>query len=257
MQAKVYTSKTDQRHLREAAQLAGTLCEQLINTLEPGMTTLAIDSEATRLLQQHRSLAPFRQFEGFGHACCVSVNDGIVNGKPSDDVIIQAGDVVSIAIGTCIGRMHGKAARTAYVGADSDRPEDVSRLLQGTMAVFERIQQTSGAFNTIASLAQLIETCAAEFGLQLIERSSGQGIGYCLHEPPEYPNTLADITTDQPIPVGHAFTLMPMMTLGPTGPWTVDSQDGWTHRTSDGALAAHEADTLLMTPDGPINLSRV
>lgn len=248
----ILKSNSDIRYLTEAARLAGTLCDALMDMAVPGTDTLALEAEAGRLLAKHRSSAPFKQFEGFGHAICVSLNDEVVNGPPSRVRTLQAGDVVSIALGTELRGLHGKVARTRVLGEGSP---DTRRLLEGTAACFERAVQRAQSVETLNELLAVIPETAAEYGLSLVERLGGTGIGRKLHDFPPTPNHPADLEETIPLQPGMAFTLMPMFSLGTPGPYRVHG-DGWTYCTHDGSLAAHMAETMLMTEAGLLILSR-
>jgi methionyl aminopeptidase len=243
-------NRTDLQYFRQANQLAATLCEALLEKASPGMTTMDLEAMAVTLLAQGRSTAPFRDFDGFGYATCISLNAEIVNGPPGRIRTLQEGDLISLALGTEIRGLFGKAARTHYLGAPETVPEDVSRLLKGTSAVFERavaLSKTPGT--TLRSIVELIPLCAQEYGLQVIEETGGASIGKKLHEAPMIPNTPEKLEEDTPLIPGFAFTMMPMMTLGESSRWVLH-EDGWTYVTEDGALSAHWAETLLMGETG-------
>jgi methionyl aminopeptidase len=220
--------------------------------LVPGMSTVTLEQEANRLLGLQRSSAPFKQFEGFNHAICVSINDEVVNGPPSRERIIAEGDVVKIAIGTQLRGIHGKVARTRYIGTPI--PEDIQRLLEGTQAILDRAPAFTQSCKTLNELLALPQQVANEFDLTLIEKSGGAGIGKSLHDWPATPNHPGDLKEIVELVPGLAFTLMPMLSLGNDAPtWT--HEDQWTMMTGDCAMAAHMADTFLMTEDGLVNLS--
>jgi methionyl aminopeptidase len=247
----ILKNNTDQRLLKEAAQIAGSVCDELINNAQPGMSTVTLEQLANRLLGLRRSLAPFKDFDGFGHACCISLNEEIVNGPPSRERILKEGDLVSIAVGSNCRGVHGKAARTAYLG--NSVPSDIERLLAGTQAVFHEISKAPLKPQTLKDLVALIAQSAADHDLRIIKGSGGAGIGKALHDNPYIHNIPEELTQDVDLVPGMAFTLMPMMTLG-SGAWFVH-EDGWTHITEDSALAAHFAETLLVTEAGVSILS--
>ncbi len=236
---------SDLRNLREAASIAGSCCDALMDAAQPGVSTIALEVMANKLLAKNRSTAPFKQFDGFGHAICVSVNDEIINGPPSRERLLKEGDVVSIAIGSEYRGMHGKAARTKYVGAHP--PEDIHRLLTGTYAVFREIPKQSPS--TLNELVGLIPELAKQHQLTVIEGLSGAGIGKKLHDDPVIPNDPTSLPDPYPLMPGFAFTLMPICSLGQQAQY-ITHADGWTFITADHAMAAHFAETLLVTDNG-------
>ncbi len=248
----IFKSRTDLQYLRQAATAAGVVCDALMAEAQGGVSTVTLEQMANKLLQQHRSLAPFKSFEGFGHASCISINDEIVNAPPSRERILKEGDLVSIAVGTNIRGFHGKAARTAVIGKSF---EDADRLIQGTRQALDAIVAKSAETNSLKSLLGEIGLKAQQYRLRLIKGTGGFAIGKSLHEIPYLPNHAEDLEQDITLPIGMALVFMPMMTLGETSDW-VEHEDGWTQVTADGALSAHFADTFLMTEAGLVNLSR-
>lgn len=248
----ILKSNSDIRYLGEAARVAAQVCEALMEAAVAGISTTELEATANRLLAQHRSTAPFKQFEGFNHAICVSVNDEIVNGPPSRERVLKEGDLVSIALGAEIRGLHGKVARSKVIGAGTP---DIHRLLAGTSACFDRAVERSKQVETLNYLLAVIPETAAEYGLSLVERLGGTGIGKKLHDFPPTPNNPKDLEEVIPLEPGMAFTLMPMFTLGTAGPYR-EHADGWTYCTHDGSLAAHVAETMLVTEAGLLILSR-
>jgi len=254
----IIKSHSDKNALQQAGRITQNVLDTLGKMLSPGLSTVELEISANRILSQSRSTAPFKSYHGFNHAICVSLNDEIVNGPPSRERKIQAGDVVSIATAAEYRGIHAKAARTFYVNPDqntSSWPEPVRRLIQGTDAVIQAAVQKRPHCQTLNQLLTVVPETAQTFGLTLIQNMGGAGIGKKLHENPPIPNDPEDLTETIPLQPGLCFTLMPMFCLG-SDPAYRESEDGWTFITNDGSLSAHFADTLLITDDGVINVTR-
>ncbi|MCA9789964.1 MAG: M24 family metallopeptidase [Cyanobacteria bacterium HKST-UBA06] len=236
-------NRTDRRHLKQAADIAHQVCHTLIDTLEPGMALSALEQQANRLLAQQQSSAPFKRFDEYGYAICVSINDGIVNGPPLAEITLTEGDVVSIAVGSEYRGLHGKAAQTRVL---SDHPpSDVVQLLEGTAALFDSFP--TDRFSSLNALIAYQQTLIEDtHGLTLLAKTGGCGIGKQLHQFPPVPNRLEELDITVPFEEGMAFTLMPMTSLGPSKEWFL-ADDGWTYLTQDGALAAHVGHMMLYT----------
>jgi methionyl aminopeptidase len=248
----MFKNRTDLQNLQEAGRIAAVVCDELIAAAKPGVSTVKLEALANRLLQLNRSSAPFKSFDGFNHAMCISLNGEVVNGPPSRERILTEGDLVSIATGSCYRDVHGKAARTAYLGEPSP---DIARLLKGTRAAIDAMIAISKASPSIKSLVTEIAKTAEAYDLRVIEGTGGCCIGRQLHEFPMVPNNLDALKDDTVLVPGMALSLMPMMTLGDSGAWEMH-EDGWTQMTRDGDLAAHFAETVLMTDSGLIILTQ-
>jgi methionyl aminopeptidase len=250
-------SFADVRCLKEAGRIVRELLEILGAEAKPGVSTVALEVTANRFLAQHRSSAPFKTFERFNQAICVSLNEEIVNGPPNRERLICEGDVVSIATAAEHRGIYAKAARTFYIG--SEPSDDIQRLLTGTATVIaQAIQQSSvhssSPVTTLNDLLRVVPETASQFGLTVIRDLGGAGIGKKLHDAPPIPNDPAALQETIPLRPGLCFTLMPMLSLG-NNPDCELHEDGWTLVTNDRSTAAHVADTLLMSGEGLINIT--
>jgi methionyl aminopeptidase len=249
----ILKNRSDLKALHEAARITGHVLAELVSACQPGTSTMELENLANRLLSQNRSTAPFKNFDGFRHAICVSLNEEIVNGPPSRERFLKAGDLVSIATAAEQRGIHAKAARTFYLGVTM--PEDIQRLLSGTEQAISRVVELSRQEHTLNAILEAIPEIAQKHKLTILQGLGGASIGKRLHEDPFIPNEpglLDEIILLQP---GFAFVLMPMFSLGEEKEF-IQHEDGWTYLTRDGALSAHFADTLLMTENGLINLTK-
>jgi methionyl aminopeptidase len=244
-------NQSDLRALRQAGKITQTVLAALQAHCQPGTPLAALEQLANQLLAQHRSTAPFKSFNGFNHAICVSINEEIVNGPPSRQRELQAGDLVSIATAAEHRNIHAKAARSFWVG--SPPQPGLPDLIAGTNAVIQRVVAAGPSLQTLNELLAIVPQTAQDFGLTVIAGLGGSGIGKQLHQAPDVPNDPADLQTVIPLTPGLCFTLMPMLSTGSTQ-FTV-AEDGWTFLTEDGSLAAHVADTLLVTEYGLENIT--
>ncbi len=242
-------SNTDLKSLRQAGQAAGWVCDAIVNAAQPGMTTMALDELANRLLAEKRSSAPFKSFDRFGHAICVSINDETVNGPPSVERLLKAGDVVSVAIGSECRGLHGKAARTVYLG-DSP-PKEIQRLLTGTEQIMHQL--AGRTIESLNDIAHWMSEIAVSYQLTLVKDSFGTGIGKALHDAPVIMNNPDELTHVIPVEKGMAFVVMSMMSLGKSGEWA-ETEDGWTQKMKDGSLSAHVADMFLVTEGNQLEI---
>jgi len=253
----IIKSHSDRKALYEAGKITRLVLDTLGETLQPGVSTIALETLANQILSQHRSTAPFKSYHGFNHAICVSINDEIVNGPPSRERLLQAGDVVSIATAAEHRGIHAKAARTYYINESKNGPlpENIERLLRGTDAVLQAATAKFSQVDTLNGLLAVVPETAEKFKLTVIEKLGGAGIGKKLHDAPATPNAPDDLTETIPLQWGLCFTIMPMFSLGNDATYR-EHADGWTFVTNDGALSAHFADTFLVSKEGLLNIAR-
>jgi methionyl aminopeptidase len=247
----ILKNQSDLRALRESGKITRAVLDALIEHCLPGTPLIELERLANQQLAKHRSTAPFKSFNGFNHAICVSLNDEIVNGPPSRDRLIQEGDLVSIATAAEYRHIYAKAARSFWVGQKPG--ESVQKLLTGTAMVIVHAIEQSRQANTLNELLGVVPDTAKAFELTVIQGLGGAGIGRQLHDAPAVPNDPADLEECVLLKPGLCFTLMPMFSLGDAQMKVAD--DGWTFVTQNGHLAAHVADTLLMTENGLENIT--
>ncbi len=250
---------------KQSLQKAGALTQAVLETLmaqaqEPGATTAVLEATAIQMLAAQRASAPFRAFNGFNHAICVSINDEIVNGPPSRVRTFQPGDLVSIATASELRGMNAKAAVSFLIGdaktlatfkpaEESPSLSDRYRLLEATAQIVPAFIERASKSATLNEALLAIPETAAAFDVRVIPGLGGSGIGKRMHEPPTVPNQPEFMEETIPLTPGFCITLMPMMTLG-TATDAVTQEDKWTFSTADQAFAAHFADTLFLTEDG-------
>lgn len=241
---------TDKRHLAKAVQVALIVTQELMAMAAPGVALETLEAEANRLLALNQCSAPFKRYEQFGFATCISLNEGFVNGQPQGKTLVE-GDLLSIAVGAEYRGLNGKSAQTQVVG----RPPtpDEARLIDGTRAVFDQLN--TRAMTTVNDLVTLTEQTIRSAGLVPMRESGGCGIGKAMHQWPIVPNLAEELDESVPLVDGMALTLMPMASLGQADTWHI-GPDGWTYVTDDNALAAHWAEVLLYENHHWLNLSQ-
>ncbi|MDH4379594.1 MAG: M24 family metallopeptidase [Vampirovibrionales bacterium] len=243
--------------VQKAGDLAWDLVQQLCEQATEGISTLQLSQQADKLLAKHRSTAPFKVFindagQRFGFPICVSINQEVVNGPPSDERVLKAGDVVSIALATEQNGHYGKAADTLIVGGDSQNPP-IAQLIAAARDTLNQIQSNTSRYDTVLSLTKTLEEAAMMAGGVAIAETGGHGTGLAHQSEPSVYNRVTDIAEDAPpiaITEGLALVPMPMWTLPnivdpltPVG-WKL-AADGWTYETTHGGVAIHVAKTII------------
>lgn len=230
--------------------VAATLCA-VRDAARPGISTAELDALAEQAIREAGAIPSFLGYHGFSGSICASVNDVVVHGIPSGDVILKEGDLVSIDCGAVLDGWHGDSAVTFGVGELS--LED-SALNDATRFVLDEgiAAMVPGARLTDISAALGAATAAARTQfhtpLFIVDGYGGHGIGRSMHEDPFLPNE-GKAGRGPVITEGSVLAIEPMLTAG-TVETCVDDDD-WTVRTTDGSRAAHWEHTVAATADGP------
>ncbi|MFN8614962.1 MAG: M24 family metallopeptidase [Vampirovibrionales bacterium] len=229
-----------QRMVAALGELAWQLVLELTSTVAAGQTTAQLAEQAQALLAKNRCTAPFKSFtnaqgERFGWPVCVSLNAAVVNGPPSDAVVVAPGDVVSVALAVEREGLVGKAAHTVVVEALPGQAA-IQRAITGAQQVLDTLPEQAPLLATVLDLTRVLEQAAWASGAYPITESGGHGTGLVHQSEPWIPNATADVDATlatTPLVSGWGLVPMPMWAV----PVTVKTGDprvvAW-HLASDG-----------------------
>ena len=235
--------------MREAGRLLAITHEELHKALKPGMTTLDIDRLGEEIIRDFGCVPNFKNYNGFPASICVSINDEVVHGIPTDKRVLKEGDIVSLDAGLIYKGYHSDAARTHAVGEVSKEAEDLIRVTRESF--FEGIKYAKEG-NHLFDISGAIGRYAEERGYGVVRDLCGHGIGTALHEAPEIPNYEMN-RKGVLLKAGMTLAIEPMINAGS---WEVDwMDDDWTVVTRDRSLSAHYENTILITDGEPRILS--
>jgi methionyl aminopeptidase len=243
----VITRKTREQIalMRRAGRVVAEMHEVCVRAAKPGASTLDVDRAAREVIDRRGARSNFLGYHGFPAVVCTSPNDVIVHGIPSDAVVLEDGDILSIDCGAIIEGWHADAAVTVPVGEVDDESK---RLIQVTRASLEAAIDRVVAGNQLGDVGAAVEGKAEAAGFSVVREYVGHGIGTAMHEDPQVPN-YGPPGRGMRIKEGHVFAIEPMVNAG--GPETEQLDDGWTVVTRDGRRSAHFEHTIAVTDHGP------
>jgi methionyl aminopeptidase len=227
----------------ENGRILVEIFEKLAEFVKPGITTKDIDKLAENIIYSRSAVASFKNYRGFPAAACVSANEVVVHGIPSDR-ILEEGDIVSVDLGAYKNGFHADAARTFTVGKVS---EEAQRLIDVTRESFFEGMKFAEPGNRLSDISHAIGAYAEAAGFGVVRDMLGHGIGRSLHEEPPVPNYGVP-GKGVKLRTGLCLAVEPMITYGDYRIKTLS--DGWTCVTRDGKLAAHYENTVAITKDG-------
>ena len=171
--------------MRRAGEILAAVHQNLAREIKPGMSTLDIDRLGEEMIRGYGCIPSFKNYCGYPASICVSVNEEVVHGIPTDERIIKEGDIVSLDAGVIYEGYHSDAARTVAVGEVS---EEAKLLIERTRQSFIEGMKKAVAGNHLYDISAAIGDYANQFGYGVVEDLCGHGIGSHLHEEPEIPN---------------------------------------------------------------------
>lgn len=238
-------SRDEIKRMRHAGHIVALVHQKMKEVVEPGISTKELDNIAMNIIKENRAIPTFLGYSGFPASICTSINEQVVHGIPSEDVILKEGDIIAIDVGATYGGMVGDSAWSYRVGKVS--PE-VDKLMQVTEeSLYAGIEQMRPG-NILDDISKAVEAVANREGYGIVRQYGGHGVGHEMHEDPFLFNySVGDETL---IKSNMAIAIEPMLNLG-TDDVTVGS-DGWTVSTKDGKPSAHFEHTVIATDDGPL-----
>jgi methionyl aminopeptidase len=236
--------------MHEANQIVAETLAMLEEKIEPGLSTLQLDRWAEDFARQRDAVPAFKGYRGFPGSLCVSINEEVVHGIPSERVILKDGDIVSIDFGVKLKGFYGDSAITLPVGSISAEKQ---RLIDVTRQSLEEAIDQVRVGKRINDVSKAVQRYVEKNGFSVVRQFVGHGIGSQLHEPPEIPNYERNDRTPRLV-AGMTLAIEPMVN---TGTYEVEVlKDGWTVLTADRAPSAHFEHTVLVTDAEPEVLSR-
>ncbi len=231
--------------MREAGKRLAETHERLKEVIEPGISTWEIDRIGREFIESMGCIPSFLNYNGYPNSICISMNDEVVHGIPSKEMIVQEGDIISLDAGLIYEGYHADAARTYGVGRIS---EDARQLIEVTrQSFFEGIRFAREGCH-LFDISNAIASYAESFGYGVVRALVGHGIGTRLHEDPEVPNHRQK-RRGLLLKAGMTLAIEPMINIGRCDVAWLD--DDWTVVTEDGSLSAHYENTVLITKGEP------
>ena len=230
--------------MREAGKILAETHERLAEAIKPGITTKDIDRLGEKIIRSYGCIPSFLNYEGYPASICVSVNDEVVHGIPTDERVLEEGDIVSLDAGVIYKGYHSDAARTHGVGKISSEAEKLIKVTR--QSFFEGIKYAK-AGNHLNDICTAIYNYNKSFGYGVVRDLVGHGVGSNLHEDPQIPNFKMKRRGIK-LEAGMTLAIEPMVNIGRSDVCWLD--DDWTVVTMDGALSAHYENTVLVTKTG-------
>lgn len=231
--------------MRHAGKLVGETLSMLEKEIKPGITTAELDKLGEKYIRSNGGVPSFKGYGGFPASICTSVNEQIVHGIPSHEVILKEGDIISVDCGAILDGYQGDAARTFAVGNISD---EAKKLIEVTKESFFKGAEKAVVGNRLTDISSAVQKYAESFGYSVVRDYVGHGIGRDMHEDPEVPN-YGRPGRGPKLVHGMVLAIEPMINIG-TYNVKVLSND-WTVVTEDGSLSAHYENTVAILNNGP------
>lgn len=237
--------------MRQAGKLLADIFENIGKHIQVGMSTLSLDAYIENQLNARQMISQSKGYKGYRHVSCISVNDVVVHGVPSDQIILQSGDLIKVDVCAAWQGYCADMARCYVLGTASKEVENLIVIAEQSLDLgIAQAVQGHRLFDISAAIQRHVE----QYGYGVVRDFAGHGIGKKMHEDPDVPN-FGTAGTGMRLRAGMTFAIEPMITMGSYEVYV--DRDGWTVKTKDGSLAAHVEDTIVVGEHGPEILTRL
>lgn len=243
-------SREEIKLMKMAGHIVALVHQEMKKQVREGISTFALDKIAREIIHDNQAIPTFLNYNGFPATICTSINEQVVHGIPSKDIILKNGDIISIDVGATYRGLVGDSAWTYPVGEVS---QEVAKLLETTeKSLFAGISKMV-AGNLLEDAAGAIEDVANEAKMGIVRQYGGHGVGRNMHEDPFVFNyrTGNKLILKQ----GMTIAIEPMLNLGGDDVYVL--KDDWTVVTKDGKPSAHFEHTVLVENDAPVILTKL
>ncbi|MEN8247484.1 MAG: type I methionyl aminopeptidase [Bacteroidota bacterium] len=228
--------------IKESAQILGKAHAEVARMIKPGAKTSDMDKRAEEFIRDHGGVPSFLNYNGFPYTLCVSPNEQVVHGFPSDREI-QEGDILSIDCGVYYKGFHSDSAYTYPIGEVDER---TMQLLKVTKESLYKGIEEAVVGKRIGDVGFAVQNHVEKYGYSVVRELVGHGVGKELHESPEVPN-YGKRGRGPMLKEGMVIAIEPMINLGKKE--IVQESDGWTIRTRDRQMSAHYEHTVAVMKD--------
>lgn len=240
--------------MRSANLIVAEVLSDLRQRVRPGVTTAELDRVGEELTRRRNATPAFKGYEVAGRvfpsSVCISINEEVVHGIPSERRALRQGDIVGLDFGVRYQGFYGDAAITVPVGATDVEAERLMRVTHEALwAAIDQVQVGRRLGEVSAAIQERVE----REGFSVVRDFVGHGIGKRLHEEPQVPN-FGNRDRGVRLREGMVLAIEPMVNAG--APDVVIKEDGWTAVTKDGGRSAHFEHSVAVTEKGPYVLSQ-
>ena len=235
---------------RASNRIVAEVLSRLREKVKPGIKTKDLDKFAEEIAQKRGAEPAFKGYHGYPHSLCISINEVVVHGMPSERLLVE-GDIVGLDFGVYYQGFFGDATITLPVGKVTQK---ALRLMQVTeQSLYAGIEQAKEG-NRLGDISAAVQSVVEDAGYSVVRDFVGHGIGKNLHEEPQIPN-FGQKGRGIELKRGMILAIEPMVNEGKYKVQVLP--DGWTVVTKDGSLSAHFEHSVAITDNGPDILSKL
>jgi methionyl aminopeptidase len=247
----IIKTRDEIERIRESNQIVAEALMHIRSLVQPGISTGEINKEIEKFIVGRKAKPAFKGLYGFPASACISVQDEVVHGIPSEKRILKDGEVVGVDIGVELNGYFGDAAYTYKVGSVNSELKKLLRVTEKSLYLGIEEAKTG---NRVGAIGHAVQSYVEYNGFNVVRELVGHGVGKKPHEEPQVPN-FGKPSRGIPLRPGMVLAIEPMVNMGSYEVYF--AKDEWTVKTKDGKPSAHYEHSVAITENGPEILSKL
>lgn len=231
--------------IRESAKINVAVLDYVSGHIRAGITTAEIDRWVYEQTLSYKAVPAPLHYEGYPRSVCVSINDEVCHGIPSDRILLKDGDIVNVDVSTVWRGYYSDSSRMFCIGVVT---EEKKRLVQAARESLDVGLRAVKPWGFLGDMGQAVNDFVKSNGYSVVREVGGHGIGLAFHEDP-WVSYVSRRGTEMLTAPGMCFTIEPMVNMG-SADVVLDDGNGWTVRTADGLPSAQWEIQVLVTENG-------
>ena len=243
---KLIKTEAQIAEIRKSAEINVKILDYVAEHIKEGISTAEIDKWVYDITTKEGAIPAPLGYEGFPKSVCTSINNQVCHGIPSEDIILEEGDIINVDVSTILNGYYSDSSRMFCIG---DVGEEKARLVRVAKECVEKGLEQVKAWGFLGDMSQAVHEHAVKNGYSVVREIGGHGVGLEFHEEP-WVGYIGAAGTGMVMAPGLMFTIEPMVNMG-TDEIFVDERDGWTIYTEDDMPSAQWEIMVLVTENGP------
>ena len=243
---KLIKTEAQIAEIRKSAEINVKILDYVAEHIKEGISTAEIDKWVYDITTKEGAIPAPLGYEGFPNSVCTSINNQVCHGIPSEDIILEEGDIINVDVSTILNGYYSDSSRMFCIG---DVGEEKARLVRVAKECVEKGLEQVKAWGFLGDMSQAVHEHAVKNGYSVVREIGGHGVGLEFHEDP-WVGYIGAAGTGMVMAPGLMFTIEPMVNMG-TDEIFVDERDGWTIYTEDDMPSAQWEIMVLVTENGP------
>ena len=243
---KLIKTEAQIAEIRKSAEINVKILDYVAEHIKEGISTAEIDKWVYDITTKEGAIPAPLGYEGFPKSVCTSINNQVCHGIPSEDIILEEGDIINVDVSTILNGYYSDSSRMFCIG---DVGEEKARLVRVAKECVEKGLEQVKAWGFLGDMSQAVHEHAVKNGYSVVREIGGHGVGLEFHEGP-WVGYIGAAGTGMVMAPGLMFTIEPMVNMG-TDEIFVDERDGWTIYTEDDMPSAQWEIMVLVTENGP------